>query len=165
MIPSIHNETAGVKFRSHLEARWSLVFTALGITWTYEPRKILLPSGAYVPDFFLADRVWVEIKPLRGYPVARTTLRCAELAALTDQVACLFAGDFVEGFTAQSWPTQEVSDPQSVLFGLFACSGWAAACRQARLHRFDRQGARPHQKANAGEWRPPPTALGPSGDI
>jgi len=44
----------GIRFRSRLEARWAVLFDALGIQYQYEPEKfeIGLKSG-YIPDFFL----------------------------------------------------------------------------------------------------------------
>ncbi len=41
-------EYKGIRFRSVLEARWALMFDALGWVWDYEPA---IPLHAYVPDF------------------------------------------------------------------------------------------------------------------
>lgn len=67
-IPSLPTTVGDITFRSRLEARWSLVFTALGIPWEYEPEdgKYQLPSGTYWPDFRMFGgtdhEFWVEIK-------------------------------------------------------------------------------------------------------
>lgn len=46
-IPTVYN---GTNFRSKLEARWAIVFDALGWTWEYEPA---IPLAGYIPDFLL----------------------------------------------------------------------------------------------------------------
>lgn len=57
----------GYRFRSRLEARWAVMFDALGIDWSYEPQGYYTPFGMYLPDFFLdvGNRhrgPWIEIK-------------------------------------------------------------------------------------------------------
>lgn len=55
---------AGHTFRSRLEARFAVLFDGLAIRWEYEPEGFELPSGLYVPDFWLPQlRAWVEVKP------------------------------------------------------------------------------------------------------
>jgi hypothetical protein len=62
-VPVLHG---GIRFRSTLEARWTVVLDGLEIPWVYEPKKFELPSGAYVPDFLVyPDReqaTWIEVK-------------------------------------------------------------------------------------------------------
>ena len=59
---------AGCAFRSRLEARWAVLFDALGIDWLYEPQGFNVAERegrrhAYLPDFYLpANRLWVEVK-------------------------------------------------------------------------------------------------------
>lgn len=61
----------GYRFRSRLEARWAVFFDALDIPYEYEPEGYQLPSGWYLPDFWLSDHktnksergCFVEIKP------------------------------------------------------------------------------------------------------
>ena len=53
MIQAIPTRYKGYHFRSRLEARWAVFFDALGIDWQYEPEGYNLPSGSYLPDFFL----------------------------------------------------------------------------------------------------------------
>lgn len=143
MIPSFRPTLNGIKFRSHLEARWSVCLSALNISWRYEPAWHHLPSGRYLPDFLLADRVWLEIKP-PTFP-GRATQRCSELHAITGQSVCLFAGAFEEGFVAHCWPTQ-YAGPQEALLAILGATGWSIACRKARAISFQDHGHRPFAK-------------------
>lgn len=94
------------RFRSRLEARWAVFFDALKIRWEYEKEGYVLPSGAYLPDFWLPDlRVWVEIKPgnyeqvweLATNPDAHRAMTLAgELAtALKQDVVVLFGYPYI----------------------------------------------------------------------
>lgn len=59
----------GYRFRSRLEARWAVFFDALGIDWEYESEGYELPSGRYLPDFWLptfGGGMWAEVKPEGG---------------------------------------------------------------------------------------------------
>lgn len=53
MIKAIETRYAGCRFRSRLEARWAVFFDRLNIPWEYEPQGYELPSGRYLPDFYL----------------------------------------------------------------------------------------------------------------
>lgn len=70
---------AGVVFRSRTEARWACYFDGVGIAWEYEPEGVALPSGWYLPDFWLPTlRSWAEVKPRCGFtPLERA--KCIEL--------------------------------------------------------------------------------------
>lgn len=62
----IETEYNGYKFRSRLEARWAVFFDSAGIEYQYEPEGFDLPSGGYLPDFYLPElQVFVEIKPFK----------------------------------------------------------------------------------------------------
>jgi len=63
-IKTIYN---GVKYRSKLEARWSVFFDLYGLKYEYEPKTFRLNNGKlYCPDFILLDfDCYVEVKPLR----------------------------------------------------------------------------------------------------
>ena len=55
----------GHTFRSRLEARWAIVFDHLNIPWEYEKEAYALPSGNYLPDFWLPtirEGMWFEVK-------------------------------------------------------------------------------------------------------
>lgn len=62
----IQTRYRGHHFRSRLEARYAVFLDALGVRWQYEPEGFQLPSGPYLPDFFLPEingGTWLEIKP------------------------------------------------------------------------------------------------------
>lgn len=46
-------------FRSTLEASWAIMFGRLGWDWIYEPFRL----KGWIPDFLLAGKILVEIKP------------------------------------------------------------------------------------------------------
>lgn len=53
----------GTKYRCTAEAQWAAVFHELALRPHYEPESFLLPSGKYLPDFWLPDSdVYIEIK-------------------------------------------------------------------------------------------------------
>ena len=74
MLRPIETAYKGYRFRSRLEARWAVFFDTLGLEYSYEPEGFALPSGNYLPDFWLPDvnlrttaggpGLWVEIKPV-----------------------------------------------------------------------------------------------------
>jgi len=87
----IPTEYRGVKFRSRLEARWAVFMDAARVRWEYEFEGFQLPSGWYVPDFWLPDLgVWLEIKPVE--PTARERGLCAQLSEATQQRVLLASG-------------------------------------------------------------------------
>lgn len=50
--------------RSRLEARWACFLTEMNFLWDYEPEGYELPSGRYLPDFWLHGvDMWAEAKP------------------------------------------------------------------------------------------------------
>lgn len=61
---AIQTTYKGYKFRSRLEARFAVMFEALGLKWQYEPEGYDLgEAGWYLPDFYLPGLdVWVEVK-------------------------------------------------------------------------------------------------------
>lgn len=64
-INAIETFHAGHRFRSRLEARWSIIFDSLGIKWEYEPQGYRVGESRrpYLPDFHLSDLGWwVEVK-------------------------------------------------------------------------------------------------------
>lgn len=72
MLKAIETRYHGYRFRSRLEARWAVFFTALGLRWEYEAEGFDLDAGWYLPDFFLPDLnggVWVEVKPDTNGPL------------------------------------------------------------------------------------------------
>jgi hypothetical protein len=53
-------------FRSRTEARWAVLFDALGVTWEYEIEGYVLRDGTrYLPDFYIHEwDAWFEVKPV-----------------------------------------------------------------------------------------------------
>lgn len=71
MIKAIETNYRGYRFRSRLEARWAIFFTALGVEWEYEPEGFVVGwydegKFSYLPDFKIKFRhgewYWVEVK-------------------------------------------------------------------------------------------------------
>lgn len=61
---AIETHYAGYRMRSRLEARWARFFDAMNFLWDYEPEGYELPSGRYLPDFWLPRvEMWAEAKP------------------------------------------------------------------------------------------------------
>lgn len=81
----------GTRYRSRLEARWAVFFDTLQIPAQYEPTPVRLPSGVYIPDFWLpTNLLYIECKP---QPHARPVLaRLAELTHATDRRCALLVG-------------------------------------------------------------------------
>lgn len=80
MLKAIDTSYAGHRFRSRTEARWAVFLDALGVAWTYEEEGFELPSGRYLPDFWLPDlKGWIEVKGK-----APTREERAKLAELID---------------------------------------------------------------------------------
>jgi len=63
MVEAIETHYKGYKFRSRLEARWAVFFNQMRITFQYEAEGYKLPSGWYLPDFWLPQvKMWAEVK-------------------------------------------------------------------------------------------------------
>lgn len=62
-VRAIETVYKGYRFRSRLEARWAVFFDECGLDWQYEVEGFELPSGRYLPDFYLPKHGYVEIKP------------------------------------------------------------------------------------------------------
>lgn len=81
----------GCRFRSRLEARWACVFEHLGIKWDYELEGFDLPSGSYLPDFWLPQvEMWVEVKP--KFPTPHELTLCVQLACMTGNKVLILDG-------------------------------------------------------------------------
>ena len=82
----------GVKFRSGLEARWAMYFDLINVEWRYEDEGYELPSGRYLPDFWLpVAGMHAEVKPDAGFSLLEVT-RCLQLSAMTGFPAVLLDG-------------------------------------------------------------------------
>ena len=64
IIKPIETSYRGYRFRSRLEARWAIFFDTLNIDWEYEKEGYKLPSGWYLPDFWINTvNMFAEVKP------------------------------------------------------------------------------------------------------
>lgn len=124
---AIETQYKGYRFRSRLEARWAVFFDALALGWQYEPEGFALPSGHYLPDFFLpAKGLWVEVKGVE--PTARELLLAEELADGKDQRVFVSAGlPDVPGWLAT--PRRGIAQVQLA----FGTPEAAAAAKSARF--------------------------------
>lgn len=81
----------GYKFRSRLEARWAVFFEYSGYKWEYEKEGYELPSGKYLPDFFLPQfNAWVEVKPVKFTDAEKQ--KCKELSRFTESTVVMVVG-------------------------------------------------------------------------
>lgn len=103
-IKAIETNYKGYRFRSRLEARWAVFFDTMGLPWEYEKQGYHLPSGPYLPDFWLPlagvkghpeAGYWVEIKPIA--PNSRELDLLIELVAVTGHHGFLFFGSMGVG--------------------------------------------------------------------
>lgn len=78
-------------FRSRVEARYAVAFDEAGIAYDHEPEGYVLPSGPYLPDFWLPRlAVFAEVKGGAFLEVERR--KCAELAESTGFPCLLLDG-------------------------------------------------------------------------
>jgi hypothetical protein len=65
VIAAIETTYKGRRFWSRIEARWAVFFDTLGVKYEYEKEGYRLPSGSYLPDFWLPEirgGIWFEVK-------------------------------------------------------------------------------------------------------
>lgn len=63
MLKAINTPYKNYLFRSRLEARWAVFFDHMGWNWQYEKEGFELPSGWYLPDFWIDTvNMWAEVK-------------------------------------------------------------------------------------------------------
>ena len=162
----IQTEYRGYRFRSRLEARWAVFFDAAKIEWEYEREGFELPSGRYLPDFWLPTRhieeypdagTWVDIKP-RQWADERESLlkRMEELTIASKHTSMIFSGDPGDFYTLsfsysrREWLKYSIDDiaewpseyhTKGEWFTSMAVPGYignaAAAIKAARSARFE----------------------------
>lgn len=92
----------GYRFRSRLEARWAVFFDAVGAKFEYENQGYELPSGRYLPDFWLPEeKAFIEIKPapqppLDAQPLPRELQLAGELMVMSGFSVYVLYGDPVD---------------------------------------------------------------------
>lgn len=70
-----------------------MFFDALGLTWDYEPEGYSLPSGGYLPDFWLPwQNAWFEVKGQWGGYDGREQALAGELAEATGRTVFIAYG-------------------------------------------------------------------------
>ncbi|MBI4739893.1 hypothetical protein HY772_10275 [Candidatus Woesearchaeota archaeon] len=107
-IQNIREWYNGVRFRSRLEAKWAVFWDALGVRYFYEYEGFELPSGRYVPDFWLPHlEIWVEIKPNEPTDNARSKAR--DLLSATDKPVLLYWDEVID-------PLELGRSPRSTMF-------------------------------------------------
>jgi hypothetical protein len=100
-LKAIDTRYGGYLFRSRLEARWAVYFKTVGIDFEYESEGFDLPSGYYLPDFYLRDiDVYIEIKP--QWPTEKDDLRAKQLGRELRETGSYFVilyGDPLDFYT------------------------------------------------------------------
>jgi hypothetical protein len=80
---AIETTYKGYNFRSRTEARWAVLLDAAGVNYEYEKEGYQLPSGLYLPDFYLpALNLWLEVKGEK--PTSLEITLCQELANVSN---------------------------------------------------------------------------------
>lgn len=88
-IETVYN---GYRFRSRLEARWAVFLDTLKIPYEYEKEGYELPSGWYLPDFWLPSlNLWMEVKPTD--PSDLEQRKCHELTKASGHSMILMYGE------------------------------------------------------------------------
>ncbi len=92
-IRPIETRYNGYLFRSRLEARWAVFFDKMGIEYDYEREGYdLKECRRYLPDFWLPEYGWVEIKGVEPEFDSIEMKKCSLLAELTHTNVYLFYG-------------------------------------------------------------------------
>jgi len=161
IIKPIETLYKGYRFRSRLEARWAVCFDYCKVKWEYEAQGYKLPSGNYLPDFYLpisaphtsggdAFSGFVEIKnkssiigikkfdPNPGlfwndHPKHWTREECLafELALLHKTYVFICYGDPLDCFEEDMSMLQEITET------VWSSTKLRTACLKARQARFE----------------------------
>jgi len=112
---AIETRYKGYRFRSRTEARWAVFLDTLGVPWEYEKQGYHLPSGPYLPDFWLpAQSCWLELK---GEPPTEGESKfCEELAAGSGNNVFLFVGQPYMPADCYGWDESVEYDARGHLF-------------------------------------------------
>lgn len=90
-LKAIETRYKGYRFRSRTEARWAVAFDAMEIEWEYEKEGYELPSGWYLPDFWLPGyQVFLEVKG--ATPSVAETHKLMDLSLATDEYVGFLIG-------------------------------------------------------------------------
>ena len=139
----------GFRFRSRTEARWAVALTTANIPFEYEPQGFDLPSGWYLPDFWLPERKqWLEIKGEE--PSDRELALARDLSSASGRYVLIAVGppDPDNDYLTSVWGQEPLSEVMLQLP--------SAAYAAARAERFDgkpQTAAKPSPNSARG-WRP-----------
>lgn len=140
MIKPIETTWHGHRFRSRTEARWGMALKLSGVPFDYEPNGFDLPSGWYLPDFWLpAAKSWLEIKGVE--PDEREMRLARELSDASGSPVLFGVGSPVDAQTVTGVCAGEVYETGwQTIFGS-ANPKLADALRRAQAERFDGKSA------------------------
>jgi hypothetical protein len=82
----------GHHFRSRTEARWAVFFDAMKLDYLYEHEDFMLPSGRYLPDFYLPEFEGGAFAEVKGEFNDLEYKKCSELCRLTRKPVLLLSG-------------------------------------------------------------------------
>jgi hypothetical protein len=106
MIQAIQTFFDGFHFRSRTEARFAVMWNALGWHYQYEMEGFALEQGRFLPDFFLDDRrVFFEVKGLM--PSHHEVGLCANLANESNRTVFLAVGQPEHEVAVYRFPPHE----------------------------------------------------------
>lgn len=133
----------GYRFRSRTEARWAVFFSLVGLRFEYEKEGYKLPSGWYLPDFWLPkNEQFFEVKGRSATP--HEVDLCQDLADATGELVLLAVGaPDMEGEILVVGPGRSVSEcSQWDLYGAMSPTAdreaeYRRAYDAARGERFD----------------------------
>ena len=99
-LKAIETSYKGYRFRSRTEARWAVFLEWSGILkWEYEKEGFDLPSGYYLPDFWIEywegetkKSIWMEVKGEIPDELSRECRLCQELCIASGQEVILVCG-------------------------------------------------------------------------
>ena len=91
-IKAIETSYNGYRMRSRIEARWAVFYDALGVDWRYEPEGYNLNGVYYLPDFYLPEYGFIEIKG--AHPTKDEIIKCELLSNIN--TVFLFFGEIPE---------------------------------------------------------------------
>lgn len=90
-IPAVETIYKGNRYRSRTEAKWAVFFDLVKVPYEYEVQGVDLPSGRYLPDFWLpTQEVWFEVKG--SWDAVGDLSKYAELCAMSGHFVIVAAG-------------------------------------------------------------------------